>query len=229
MRFTVSILIIFTCIVILLNFWFSVDNSLNSFKSKEILKNNQAYHHVIHYRIPEEIRAIITGVSYRQDSPVSIEDLAYIKLTYWGFDRKTHMGELIVHKEVADEIVDIFHEIYLAKFPIDKMRLIDRYNASDDLSMADNNTSAFCVRSSRNSTVLSKHSYGLAVDINPIQNPYIKGKAVIPQEAEEFKNRRVSSDGMIVPGGAVYNAFKKRNWKWGGEWQSIKDYQHFEK
>lgn len=180
--------------------------------------------------ISDEIAEKIKGVSWKEESPVKLEDLAYINITYWGFDDKEHIGEMIVHKKLAEEIIDIFKDLYDAKFPIEKIRLIDEYDANDDLSMADNNTSAFCSREVTGSKgVFSMHSYGIAIDINPVQNPYVKGDIVLPKQGREYLDRDNVRKGMIVKGDVCYNAFVSRGWTWGGDWNSLKDYQHFEK
>lgn len=172
---------------------------------------------------------IVEGKSWREGAPIDLDDLAYVEVTYWGFDDKPHLGELIVNKDIAEEVATIFQEIYKAKFPIEKIRLIDEYNANDDLSMEDNNTSAFCYRVVTGGKALSKHSYGVAIDINPVQNPYVTGSEVLPKKGREFLNRNYIRKGMIVKDDVVYRAFKSRGWKWGGEWNSLKDYQHFQK
>lgn len=172
----------------------------------------------------------ITGMSYKENEEIKIEDLAYIQVTHWGFDDKEHVGELIVHAKVAEDLVDIFEELYEAKYPIEKIRLIDEYDANDELSMSDNNTSAFCYREVTGSNgELSNHSYGIAIDVNPIQNSYVKNDIVLPEAGKEYLDRENIRKGMIVEGDACYNAFKSRGWTWGGDWKSLKDYQHFEK
>lgn len=115
------------------------------------------------------------------------------------------------------------------KFPIEKIRLIDEYKGSDDLSMKNNNTSAFNTRMIAGKKQLSNHSYGVAIDINPVQNPEVRGIKVRPGNAKAYANRQIVRKGMIIKGDACYSAFKKRDWSWGGEWKNIKDYQHFEK
>ncbi|WP_432663418.1 M15 family metallopeptidase [Wukongibacter baidiensis] len=180
--------------------------------------------------IPEVITDKIDGVSWKEGAPVGLDDLSYVRVTYWGFDDKEHIGELVVHKKVAEEITQIFKELYEAKFPIEKIRLIDEYDANDDLSMDDNNTSAFCFREvAGKKGTLSKHSYGIAIDINPVQNPFIKGDRVSPVAGKEYKDRENVRPGMIVEGDICYRAFKERGWTWGGEWKTLKDYQHFQK
>lgn len=179
--------------------------------------------------LSQEIIDKITGVSWIPNEDIQLEDLRHVIVTHWGFDDKPHIGELIVHEKVADDVLDIFKELYNVKFPIEKIRLIDEYNADDNLSMQDNNTSAFCYRAVTGGSSLSKHSYGLAIDINPVQNPYIKDNIVLPKNGEEFINRDDIRKGMIVKKDACYTAFKKKGWDWGGDWHSLKDYQHFQK
>lgn len=180
--------------------------------------------------LPKEIINKINGVSWKEGAPVEFGDLSYVKVKYWGFDEEEHIGELIVHKKVAEEIVEIFKELHEAKFSIEKIRLIDEYDASDDLSMEDNNTSSFCYREvAGKKGTLSKHSYGIAIDINPVQNPCVTGKRVSPLEGKEYKDRKNVRKGMIVKDDICYKAFKERGWIWGGEWKSLKDYQHFQK
>lgn len=180
--------------------------------------------------LPEDIRNKIRGVSWKPDCPVAMEDLANVEVLYWGFDDKIHKGEIIVHKEIAREVVEIFKDLYTAKFFIEKIRLIDEYGADDNLSMADNNTSGFCFREVPGKQgKLSKHSYGLAIDINPVQNPYIVGENISPPEGKNYTNRENVRKGMIVKDDACYKAFKDRGWTWGGDWKFSKDYQHFQK
>lgn len=180
--------------------------------------------------LPQEIIGRISGVSWKPESPVQLEELSYLKVSYWGFDGKEHQGELIVLEKIGKEVADIFQELYDIKFPIEKIKLIDEYGGDDDLSMADNNTSAFCFREVADKQgVLSKHSYGIAIDINPVQNPYIKEERVSPLEGENYLNRSSERMGMIVKDSLCYSIFKQKGWNWGGDWKTLKDYQHFEK
>jgi hypothetical protein len=137
---------------------------------------------------------------------------------------------MIVHKDLADEVLDIFKDIYYAKFPIEKMKLIDDYNADDHTSMVNNNSSAFCYRTIYGTNKVSNHGMGLAIDINPFYNPHVllnKG-TVNPKEASKYANRDLNDKGMIKKDDAVYKAFISRGWTWGGNWKNP-DYQHFEK
>lgn len=180
-------------------------------------------------QLPDEIIHKIKDVSWKTEAAVALEDLSYITVTYWGFDEQEHIGELILHRKVAEEIVDIFKELYEAKFPIEKIKLIDEYNADDNLSMQDNNTSAFCFRNIEGSNTISLHGYGVAIDINPVQNPYVRGEKVVPLEGKNYLNRSDIRKGMILKGDSCYNAFINRGWTWGGDWKGLCDYQHFEK
>ena len=179
--------------------------------------------------LSDEVVETITGISYKENNKIRIEDLSYLQISYWGFDDKEHVGEIILNKAVAEDVLEIFKELYDAKFPIDKIRLIDEYGADDELSMLDNNTSAFCYREIGGSKgTLSKHGHGVAIDINPVQNPYVKNNLVLPESGRRYLDRTNVRKGMIVKGDVCYEAFKERGWTWGGDWNSLKDYQHFE-
>lgn len=179
--------------------------------------------------LTEEIIERIMGISYKENVNIKLEDLAYLQVTHWGFDDREYLGELIVNKMVAENLLEIFEELYKVRFPIEKIRLVDEYGGDDDLSMSDNNTSSFCYREIAGSGgKISNHSYGIAIDINPVQNPYIKNNIILPKEGKEYLDRDYIRKGMIIKGDDCYNAFISRGWTWGGEWKSLKDYQHFE-
>lgn len=171
--------------------------------------------------------------SYKKGCTISKHDLRYIRVLYYGFDKKTHIGELVVNQRIAKDICNIFYQLYCKKYPIEKMILIDAYNASDEKSMADNNTSAFNYRPISGTTRLSKHSYGMAVDINPFYNPYlhtINGKKVCePAMAHKYLNRSKPFAYKIDKKDLCYKLFTKYGFSWGGNWRNVKDYQHFEK
>jgi hypothetical protein len=191
----------------------------------EVFKQSFEY-----YEVDKDIEARIKGISWREGSPVTFEDLRYVRVAYWDFDGNPQMGELLVNKAVAKDIAEIFEELYNAKFPIEQIRLIDDYNAEDIKSMEDNNTSAFCFREVEGKPgKLSKHSYGLAIDINPVQNPYVYKDKISPKEGKDYLDRSKVVQGMITKGDVCYNAFVSRGWTWGGDWKYEKDYQHFQK
>ncbi|MEG1312201.1 MAG: M15 family metallopeptidase [Romboutsia sp.] len=160
--------------------------------------------------------------------PLSFDDLSYLKVNYYGFDGETHIGEMVVDKNIASEVIDIFKELYNKKYPIEKIKLIDEYNAVDELSMCDNNSSSFCYRTIANTNIVSNHGKGLAIDINPLQNPHVIGNTTSPKEGDAYSDRSTLKMGMIKEGDDCYNAFISRGWSWGGHWKNP-DYQHFEK
>ncbi len=183
------------------------------------------------HSIDKKIKSKITH-SWKGDNPEPIKNLRYIQLTHWGFDGYVHNGELIVHKDVAQEVVDIFEELFSQQYPIEKMLLVDQYKANDNLSCEDNNSSAFCSRLAVGKNEWSYHSYGRAIDINTLLNPYHRDNVIIPQNGKEFLDRTIPCRGVITHDDPCYKAFVSRGWKWGGDWMSSKgyvDYQHFYK
>ncbi len=180
--------------------------------------------------IPESLKPLIKANSFNELSPVNLDALAFLTLSYYGFDDKIHQGEMVVHHSIAEEVIEIFQELFDARFPIERMNLIDYFGGNDALSMESNNSYGFCYRA--NITFpdqLSKHSYGLAIDINPIQNPYIKESTILPKSGKSFLNRSNSHKGIILPNSAAVIAFTKRGWIWGGSFEGRIDYHHFEK
>ena len=183
--------------------------------------------------LSEEIKNRINGKSYGEDCDIPYEELRYIRVLYRGFDDGTYIGELIVNKAIAEDILDIFRELYAIDYPIERMVLVDDYDAEDELSMAADNTSAFNFRFIAGTTRLSKHSLGCAIDINPLYNPYItklEGKtAILPKLGEEYADRTKDCPYYICKDDPCYQAFISRGFTWGGEWENSKDYQHFQK
>jgi peptidoglycan L-alanyl-D-glutamate endopeptidase CwlK len=153
------------------------------------------------------------------------EQLRLVAVSYYSFDGKLHRGQLIIHRSLQRDIVEIFRELERARFPIAKVIPVSKYNYSDDDSMADNNTSAFNYRRVEGTRTLSKHAFGRAIDINPFLNPVIQRGVTRPEGATY--NPRAS--GAITKNGLVARAFRRRGWQWGGGWKNKKDYQHFEK
>jgi len=174
---------------------------------------------------------MINGGSYRAGCPVKLKDLRYIQLTYIGFDGKDHTGELIIHKNVAKQMSDIFKKLYNAKYPIKKMRLVSDYGADDFASIEADNTSAFNCRKATSSNHWSRHAYGKAIDINPIENPYVsKNGHTSHTKSYKFLRRNHSiSKAVILRNDYITKLFKAYGFRWGGDWNCCKDYQHFDK
>jgi hypothetical protein len=179
-------------------------------------------------RIPPAIRELMRGSSWRPGCPVPLHDLRLVRLRYWGFDDQAHRGRLIVHRAWARQVASVFGDIYEARFPIRRMRLVDRYGADDMRSMRADNTSGFnCRYRDGVCCVWSQHAYGRAIDINPVENPYVGPWGVSPPNGADHVDRSPLREGMIGRHGPVVDAFTRIGWVWGGTWVSVKDYQHF--
>lgn len=165
--------------------------------------------------------------TWSEGCPVTVADLRYLTLGFWGFDGLPHTGEMVVNAEVADTIVGVFRALFDARYPIEEMRITTQAEVDAPPIGDGNNTSAFVCRPAVGSTRFSEHAYGLAVDINPFLNPYIKGKVVLPELAAAYTDRTNVRPGMITEGDVVVAAFDAAGWGWGGRWSSLKDYQHF--
>lgn len=165
--------------------------------------------------------------SYRAGCPVGLADLRLVKLRYYGFDRVARTGELVVHRTATTAVVGAFRAMYAARFPIQRMVLVDVYRGDDHASMDANNTSAFNCRNVEGGSGWSEHAYGRAIDINPVQNPYVAGSTVLPAAGRAYLTRSNDRPGMIVRGDVVVRSFAAAGWGWGGDFATIKDYQHF--
>ena len=196
--------------------------------------NQVLYHPGFFYQtIDDTVKQRIYGLSYKESCTVPYEDLRYLNVLYIDFNGKNQVGEIICNKAIAQDLIEIFYELYQAQYPIDKIKLIDEYQADDDLSCADNNTSCFNYRVVSGSTSLSKHALGLAIDINPFYNPYVtypNGKIRIsPPGSEAYANRDTVFPYKIDKDDLCYQLFTKHGFTWGGNWKTLKDYQHFQK
>lgn len=183
-------------------------------------------------RIGPDLAAWMTGSSYHAGCPVPLSDLRQLRMSFWGFDGEPHTGRMVVREPQAVRVTQVFHTLYDARFPIRRMRLVDAYDGSDTRSMNANNTSAFNCRKIAGTNRWSEHSYGRAIDINPIQNPYVQGSFVAPSAGRPYAWIDRSPDaryrkGVIRSRDVVVRAFKAVYWSWGGYWTSVKDYQHF--
>ena len=183
--------------------------------------------------IPDAIWQKMQGKTYVDNPYVSRSDLRYLRVKHWDYDEQTHQGELVCNRLIADKLLAIFRELYKAHYPIQRIRLADEYDADDERQMRDNNTSCFCYRNVSGSNNLSKHARGLAIDINPLYNPYIRyrkdGSQIIePATAKPYAHRSKSYRYKIEKGDLCYRLFIKHGFTWGGSWRTMKDYQHFE-
>lgn len=183
--------------------------------------------------LSEEIQQRIWNNSYQENDNISLDELRYLPVLHIGFDGKTHIGELMVNQVIAEDILEIMSELYKQEYPIEKMVLIDVYGAEDESSMSDNNTSAFNYREIAGSSKLSRHALGLAIDINPKYNPYVKEKngelLVSPSNGSLYADRSQEFSYKIAEGDLCLQLFREHGFTWGGSWNSVKDYQHFEK
>lgn len=179
--------------------------------------------------LDDELFARIDGVSYSRGCTTPRSALRCLHLLHHNFGGHAQVGEMICAASVADELLDIFRELFDAGYPIEKIYLIDEYGADDNRSMADNNTSCFNFRRKPGMQELSMHARGLAVDINPLYNPYVRGERVEPAEGAVYADRTRNCPYFIRKGDACHAAFTSRGWKWGGSWRSAQDWQHFEK
>lgn len=184
--------------------------------------------------LPDSVFVRMQGKSYPKGCLVSRGDLRYVRLLYVGFDGKRHMGELVCNKAIAADVVCIFKTLYENRYPVESVRLIDDFDASDERSMRANNTSCFCYRVVKGSRKLSAHARGMALDINPLYNPCVRRVAsgqtlVQPHTASRYANRQTDFPYKINLQDLAYRTFVKHGFRWGGAWRSVKDYQHFEK
>ena len=178
--------------------------------------------------IPRAMRATMTPTSWRPGCPVSLDDLRLVSLAYIGFDGRAHRGRLIVNRDAATAIVGAFHTLYDARFPIRRMVPVDAYGGDDSRSIEADNTSSFNCRPAEGSSSWSNHAYGRAVDVNPIENPYISRGSTTHRASVPYLNRARVRPGMAVAGGTLVRAFAAQGWGWGGSWPgSTQDTQHF--
>ena len=184
---------------------------------------------------PQIKKRMIQGNSWRKGCPVGLNDLRYLRMTHIDFRGKDVVGEIIVHKDVSVEVTKIFKSLYTIGYPVKKMRLVSDYKGNDWQSIEADNTSAFNCRNATGSKKWSKHSYGKAIDINPIENPYIarsgriSHKASLKYRKRVHKNSTSADKAVLLKKDKATKIFKKYGWKWGGDWSSVKDYQHFSK
>ena len=193
------------------------------------------FHATISPITPQIKKRMINGGSYRAGCPISLESLRYLTMSYIGFDNKEHIGEMIVNKSVAKEVTAIFKELYKIKYPIRKMQLVSNYGGSDFAAIEADNTSAFNCRLVDGTNRWSKHSYGKAIDINPLENPYVSKNGYTSHKGSHkyIKRVRMGSSApqraLILRNDYIVKLFKSYGWRWGGDFKCCKDWQHFDK
>ncbi|MDE6750877.1 MAG: M15 family metallopeptidase [Lachnospiraceae bacterium] len=205
--------------------------------------------------LSDDIKNRITGISYPiseseassldllnpntinddQTLAISYDDLCYLSVLHYDFNGNVQTGELICNKGIVEDLAEIFYELYLNEYQIEKIRLVDEYLGDDEASMEDNNTSCFNYRTVPNSNSMSKHALGCAIDINPFYNPYIvtnraEGTTTVsPAGSDAYVDRSASFEHKIDIDDLCYRLFKEHGFEWGGNWKNSKDYQHFQK
>ena len=180
--------------------------------------------------IPPAVEARMRGKSYPEGAKIGLDELRYLRVAYYDFDGIQHMGELVCNVAIAQDLLEIFRALYEAEYPIRSIRLVDDFGGSDDESMLADNSSCFNYRVVAGTTRLSNHARGLAIDINPFENPYItqSGK-VLPEGSEQYVDRTKDFPHKIDEQDLCYRLFIEHGFTWGGAWRTVKDYQHFEK
>jgi hypothetical protein len=215
---------IYVCLMVIWGTF--IDISAQSLSVEDSLKFCQE-------EISDAVFSRMMGKSYKEECTTPREELRYLRVLHYNKVGEELQGELVCHKDIADDLLAIFRELYQAKYPIERMVLIDEYDADDEASMRANNTSAFNFRKASGMRTLSKHSTGMAIDINPLYNPLVKHREgrtrVYPSNATPYIDRSQDFPYKIVKGDLCYRLFKKYGFSWGGDWKSSKDYQHFEK
>lgn len=198
------------------------------------------YQYGFYYQaLSEELIAKMVGVSYptpEENPAISLEELCYLNVLYYDFNGELQNGSLVCNQKITQDLVEIFYELYLNEYQIEKIKLIDDYNGDDTASMLDNNTSCFNYRVVDGTDHLSKHALGCAIDINPFYNPYVvynidgTGETYIsPEGSEQYADRSLNFPYKIDENDLCYKLFKEHGFVWGGDWNSCKDYQHFQK
>ena len=177
--------------------------------------------------ISPALAARVTGVSWRAGCPVPLRDLRVVTASFRGFDGDVHTGTLIVNRDVAAQVVVVLGKLFVAHFPIRRLEPVDAFGGSDYASIDADNTSAFNCRPVAGTSRWSEHAYGRAIDLNPLENPYVSGGATSHAASRRYLDRSRQLKGMVHAGDPVVQAFASVGWGWGGSWAGTKDYQHF--
>ncbi len=208
-------------------------NDINSDSSVTNVEATDVSKQFYYEPLSDEVISRITGISYVENDNISLDDLRYLSLLYVDFNGDTQTGEMICNKSIAQDLLEIFYELYNNEYRIESIKLIDEFEGDDVESMLADNTSCFNYRVVEGSKKLSNHAYGLAVDINPFYNPYITYKDgvtnISPEGSEAYADRTQDFPYKIDENDLAYKLFTQHGFKWGGNWNSVKDYQHFER
>jgi hypothetical protein len=170
---------------------------------------------------------VLARSTWSPSCPVAADGLRYLTMSFWGYDNRAHTGEMIVNARVADAVTRVFKHLYEARFPLEEMRVVAAPELTAPPTGDGNNTTAFACRSAVGQKRWSAHAYGLAIDVNPFCNPYVRGNLVLPELASSYLDRGNVRPGMVEPGDVVVRSFAAIGWSWGAEWKSPKDIQHF--
>ena len=183
--------------------------------------------------LPDSVFLLMQGRSYAAGCTIPRSELRYLRLSHYDAGGQVHVGEMVCHRSIAQEVRDIFRALYEARYPVERMELIDRYDADDERSMQANNTSCFNYRTVSGTRTLSAHARGMAIDLNPRYNPYVRQsggrRRVSPRGSDSYADRTIFFPYKIVPGDLAHRLFRQHGFQWGGAWRKSKDYQHFEK
>lgn len=210
-------------------------SSNNSFSQNEVMSEREGFS--IHEISDELFERMKAGNTYKEDCIVPREDLRYLLILHKDKDGNTHQGEMVVHKLIAEDVLEIFEKLYDANYPIERMVLPDNYMADDEIMMRDNNSSSFNFRFISHTIKISKHGLGMAVDINTLYNPYYKivtnddgttEEVIEPATGEPYLDRSQEFEYKINKDDLCYKLFIEKGFEWGGDWTDRKDYQHFE-
>lgn len=211
-----------------------VDTNTDTPEDTDMHADRTTYQEGFYYEpINDSVKERINGLSYKEDCTVPYEDLRYVSVTYYDFYDEIQTGEIICNQAIAQDLVEIFYELYQNAYQIDQIRLVDDFNADDDLSCAADNTSCFNFRTVYGTNTISKHGLGLAIDINPFYNPYVTYpngvERISPPGSEPYADRNSNFPHKIDENDLCYQLFTAHGFTWGGNWNSLKDYQHFQK
>lgn len=179
--------------------------------------------------VPETVKTRMQGKSLPETARIGFEELRYLTLYHYDFDGRIQQGEMVCNKAIAHDLLCIFRTLFAEAYPINSIRLVDDFDASDEASMQANNSSCFNYRTIAGSWRLSQHAFGMAVDINPLQNPCVKGSRIRPSTATDYVDRSKNFPHKIDDNDLCKKTFESYGFRWGGRWRSVKDYQHFER